>query len=688
LADAAIPALLWIFAGLVRFLFIGSFASLRPSLGSKWIVVLQTSSMSRTQHPIDLIEEAIHLLRRAPIETFALFLVAIAPFVLCFFQFCSEMSYSEFAGSKLPGFASTLALSYLWMKAFQYLACRQLVMVYTGELSNRGDFGRILRSCIHQAAIHPIGLFAKPMAVLASIPGFLTFVPLLMLPASIIFSFFQNASILITGERGDFAKCWHLSVNRGRTAASLLFLSLFLRIVIFLNIYLTIGILPYLVKALFGIDTFLSRDFRWLLSFSYLVGIGLISYFVVDLLIKAIQVIEVCRAEARTTGKDLQRSLMSLTAAKGGRVGSPFNLLVLVCLIIPTLSVRAEGGRFRLRLFVSLVEPAGRGYVGQVRRPETTQDFRRAYHLCFVVPPTARDASLAFLYYRVATGGSSALIRGESPLIFANYPIILASLKRASPPPEADRIPDSELNQRIDRELSGSEYSWRKAQHHLVAGEKNWVQSLGAWIAKSLGKVSRAINRLVDTITKWWKSLFPNPEGPTPFSATGAAPNWINQLLLYAIICGLTIATALIVLRILGRSRKKKPVPVGPPISVTPNLESEITVADELPEDQWLLLARRKLEEGEPRLALRAIFLAVLSLLGTQRLIIVRHSKSNSDYEAELRRRRSAELTELFRGNRRLFERCWYGDHPVTEVEIEQSTSFYQRLKHACLAEK
>ena len=59
--------------------------------------------MSRTQHPIDLIEEAIHLLRRAPIETYAFFLVGIAPFVLCFFQFCSEMSYSEFAGKRLAG---------------------------------------------------------------------------------------------------------------------------------------------------------------------------------------------------------------------------------------------------------------------------------------------------------------------------------------------------------------------------------------------------------------------------------------------------------------------------------------------------------------------------------------------------------------------------------------------------------
>src|SRR5260370_38066349 len=98
----------------------------------------------------------------------------------------------------------------------------------------------------------------------------------------------------------------------------------------------------------------------------------------------------------------------------------------------------------------------------------------------------------------------------------------------------------------------------------------------------------------------------------------------------------------------LGWSKKRKPVPVGLPIPITPNLESETTVADELPEDQWILLARRKLEEGEPRLALRALFLAVLSLLGAQRLIIFRRSNSNSDYKAALRRRRSAELTELF----------------------------------------
>ena len=631
--------------------------------------------MSRTQNPVDLIEEAIHLLRRAPIETYALFLVASAPFVLCFFQFCSEMSYSEFAGMNLPGFASILAISYLWMKAVQHLACRQLIKVYTGEFSHRENFGSILRSCIHQSAIHPIGLFAKPMAALASIPGFLTFVPLLMLPGSIIFSFFQNASIVITGKRGDFAKCWRLSVHRGQATASLLFLSLFLRIVIFLNAYVTIGVLPYLVKALFGIDTFLSRDFRWLISFSYLVGIGLISYFVLDLLSKAIQVIEVCRTEAQTTGKDLQRSLMSLTAAKRPRQISPAGslLLLLFCLIVP---MRAEGCRLRLRQFVPSDLTSDGSLVGQVWLLKTAQ--RSTASFVPYVLLNLSDLSLPSI-----PGAPTPRGRANLP-----PPILPASLKSVPPPSEANRIPDSELNDRIDRELSGSEYNWRKPQHHLVAGEKNWVQAFGTWITKSLVKLNQAINRLFDAIAKWWKSLFPSPEGPSRFPAAGGAPHWINQLLLYAIICGVVAMAALIVVRIVGRSKQRRMLPIGSPAMVAPNLESETTVADELPEDQWILLARRKLEEGEPRLALRALFLAVLSLLGAQRLIIVRQSKSNSDYEAELRRRRSTELTELFRGNRRLFERCWYGDHPVTDTEIEQSTSFYQRLKHACLTEK
>jgi hypothetical protein len=585
--------------------------------------------MSRTQSPIDIMEDAIHLLRRTPVETYALFLVGITPFVLCLFNFCSEMSYSELAASNLTLFAATLALLYLWMKGFQALACRSLKAAYTGEPPE--TFRSLFKALICQATIQPIGLFARPMAALISLLGYSTFVPPLLLPAAVTFSFFQNASIVYMGGRGDLQKCWHLSLSGYRGTVPLLYLYLLLRVVIFLNVYLTVAALPYLLKALFGIDTFLSRDFRWLISFPYLVGIGLISYFVVDLLIKAIEVIRVCRAEAQTTGLDLRQSLLSLITAK--KVS-----LVLFCLLIPTLIFGADSPHTPSGVPGA---PGAPGVVGVVGAPG--------------VP----DA-----------------------------PFLPVALKRASPSPDLDRIPESELNHSIERELTSPEYGWRKPQQHLISPETNWIQRFAAWLGKTLNKIRRAFNQVVDTISKWWKSLFPGSESPPVLPTRVSAPNWINQLLICAMIGGLILATALIVARLVGRSRKTPPLPVGAPVPVVPNLESDTTLADELPEDEWVLLARRKLEEGELRLALRAFFLAMLSLLGSQRLIIVRRSKSNADYESELKRRRTPELTELFGSNRRLFERCWYGDHPVTEIEIEQSNRFYQRLKHACLAQK
>jgi hypothetical protein len=586
------------------------------AFGSRRIVSIQTSSMSRTQHPIDLFEEAIHLLRRAPIETYAFFLTGITPFILCLFNFCSEMSYSELAAANLPVYAFGLGLSYAWMKGFQHLACRTLFRTYSGESLDNEKFGTVLRACFSQAAFHPIGLFVKPMAAIASIPGYLTFVPQLMLPALVTFAFFQNASVLITGERGDFEKCWQLTANRVRATAALSLLLIFLRIVVFLNVFTTIGTLPYLLKALFGIDTFLSRDFRWLMSFTYLVGTVLISYFAVDLLIKAIHVIRICQAQALTSGKDLKRSLLALAAAKSVNSFSPLLLLVVCYFTLPTV---AHGRSLQ---------------------------------------PTVPDS------------------------------FVQVSLKRVSPPEDSNRIPESEFNEQIDRELSGSEYNWRKPQHHVTSAGADWLRNVGAWINRTGHRISRAIDRFAQALQKWWKSLFPSPQESIPSSTQASIPAWISQVLVLATIGGLFIAAALVAVRLFGRSKPKLPVPAVSPVSPLPDLKSESTVADELPEDQWLLLARNKLQEGELRLALRALFLAVLALLGAQRVIIIRRSKSNSDYESELRKRKQAELAELFRGNRRLFERCWYGDDPVTEIEIEESNQFYQRLKHVCLTEK
>jgi len=113
-----------------------------------------------------------------------------------------------------------------------------------------------------------------------------------------------------------------------------------------------------------------------------------------------------------------------------------------------------------------------------------------------------------------------------------------------------------------------------------------------------------------------------------------------------------------------------------------PDIEAEETTADELPEDGWLTLARDLLERGEPRLALRALFLATLARLDGIQLIRIARFKSNRDYLRELERRARTEpdLRIAFLENMRLFESVWYGAHDPTPERVHRFTENQDRI--------
>ena len=108
---------------------------------------------------------------------------------------------------------------------------------------------------------------------------------------------------------------------------------------------------------------------------------------------------------------------------------------------------------------------------------------------------------------------------------------------------------------------------------------------------------------------------------------------------------------------------------VGPSGQV--DLKGDV-IASELPEDEWLRLAREALERGDLRLALRAAYLANLAWLGGAGFVAISRFKSNRDYEREVRlRSRSDEITALLRSNREVFESAWYGDEDKTPADLE-----------------
>jgi hypothetical protein len=249
---------------------------------------------------IDLLEEAIHLLRKTSAITYAYYILGATPFALLFFQLLADASYHRYLAEHLSDSAIRLAVGYCWMKGFQALACQRLLASYSGEPVRRRGPLELLRLWSAQCAIQPWGILIKPMAFIA------------MVPSPFVDAFFQTASVVITGNRGDFMRCVQLSTSKIGPGLILNGIIFVFRIVMFVCVYSTLATLPFLCKMLFGIETLLTRNFQWLVSVPFILGTGFVSYLIIDLLLKSFYVIRLRRIECETSGKDLVYRLAEL----------------------------------------------------------------------------------------------------------------------------------------------------------------------------------------------------------------------------------------------------------------------------------------------------------------------------------------------------------------------------------------
>jgi hypothetical protein len=249
--------------------------------------------------------------------------------------------------------------------------------------------------------------------------------------------------------------------------------------------------------------------------------------------------------------------------------------------------------------------------------------------------------------------------------------------------PNSAQLASSDINREIERVLTGPEYAWHKPAGSPAA--PGWTRHLEDWIQENSAALGRAIGRLMKALEKWFQGLVPHfhpgdgNKGTDTLSLTVQVLAWATILVAVAVL-------ALILARLLRRKATARPSDLSGPPPV-PDLASETTTADELPEDEWLQLSRERAAQGDFRQAVRALFFAALSLLASEGLVLARKSKSNFDYERELKRKTSSapDVVDIFSDGRKLFERSWYGAHRATVAEFEQSLSLYEGLRHASL---
>jgi hypothetical protein len=240
-------------------------------------------------------------------------------------------------------------------------------------------------------------------------------------------------------------------------------------------------------------------------------------------------------------------------------------------------------------------------------------------------------------------------------------------------------ISSEELDEAIARVIEQPQYAWRLPREAPPDTEKGFVT---LFIESVAGVIEDFVERIVEGIkrfSRWLRELLPDrSEGPTvSWGGLTAAP----QVLMYLLLAVVTVLLATWLIRLIRQRTRTHHVDAESAPDL-PDIEAEETMADELPEDGWLALARDLIERGEPRLALRALFLATLARLDGIQLIRIARFKSNRDYLRELERRAWTEpdLRVAFLENMALFEKVWYGAHEATPDRVRRFTENQNRI--------
>jgi hypothetical protein len=237
-----------------------------------------------------------------------------------------------------------------------------------------------------------------------------------------------------------------------------------------------------------------------------------------------------------------------------------------------------------------------------------------------------------------------------------------------------------DLDRAINDVMKRSEFSWpslRQAQQekHRIPG---FLEPVFATLKDWANQVGRWIGRVLDWIAD---HLLKNSRKEKP-SAGWDGSAWTVPVLMYGLLAVLLCVCGIILWRRI-RNRRQGAFPAPAAASAPePDIRDEAVTPGELSGDRWHRLAGELLASGEMRLAIRALYFASIAHLAEAGLLTMDRAKSDRDYERELGRRAHSRpsLQAAFSGNVSLFQRVWYGMHPVDSELVETFTANYLRI--------
>ena len=192
---------------------------------------------------IEILEESVHLLRMSPLSALGRYYIGTLPFILALLYFWADMSGGALAADRLIPSSLTLALLFIWMKAWHTLFAQFIKARINLSPVSSLPLRQFLRIVATQSLVQATGLIFIPLSLLFSLTGW-------------FYAFYQNFSILDNSQgniRNLINRSWMQSkLWPGQNHTLLLIISLF-GIFVFLNIAICLYWLPNLLKTILGI---------------------------------------------------------------------------------------------------------------------------------------------------------------------------------------------------------------------------------------------------------------------------------------------------------------------------------------------------------------------------------------------------------------------------------------------------
>lgn len=284
-----------------------------------------------------------------------------------------------------------------------------------------------------------------------------------------------------------------------------------------------------------------------------------------------------------------------------------------------------------------------------------------------------------------------AFRRAGATLIIAIMAILTLSSAQAQPaspasakPPARQSVNPDELGRQINEVLKQDRFQWRLPREEGVTKEDDgWLagffKAIGNWVRDMKNSVNKFID---DYIVRQIKDFLRGFRFKSSGSDLSPTTPWADMA--HSVMVVLVVVLALLLIVLLVRHWMRMPPAQAKAEEAAPelNLENEQIIASQLPENEWLRLAQEKINQGDFRLALRALFLATLAHLGERRLLAIAKSKSNGDYvrELALRARDRSEMRGRFVENVRRFDWAWYGLHDVSRDVLDEFRNNHQLI--------